>query len=701
MRGLLRNIVVLLVSVFVCGSVMGATYTTKNNVNGKFEDASTWSGGNLPGIYESGVSFTINNSSTVEIKGKVYLNGHLNFLGGSHITLKSGSTLVVDGDLNISDYCYIDLESNASLYIKGDFKTQNLSNSYSYVEVYMSSNANVVVRENMESTAGANAYFVYQHSNADLYVFGSISGNAYYDSWSTQTAGKENNFLANEHQLSKTVNEMTSTLQDAKSFDFYRNGCTLEIPSNTVVEIPQNATVYLSNITMGEGSTFINNGTVKIVEDCNNENSAYKDFNFDKNCYQYVDNSHSGNTFRNNGSFYCKNYNQKIITEGASHGNNTGQPIYWTNTGSIICSENFNMEVPQTHFFNSICGSSVRATNMNFHSHKELTLDGIYNCSVMTIDLTNGGNTVNFGSNCSTNDVSVMNQLILKNNISYLNIDGVSTLNGINADTYSSVTVQIEGELYVGNTSNKVTITGNSDSRITLCYNANVCDHKTDKTSSSSESCGDGYARTTGTVIFRVPIDGEDEKSNHAWYHNSPFNEYTGNKDYISSYDVQDLGGATLIPNSVSYENCINRQFVRGSLLPIELVSFNFDKSSNEFIWTTASEKDNDYFVVEYSKNGKDWVECTEHVQSQSDNGYTYGTEPIMPINESLFSYFRLKQVDLNGEFSYSDVITISFTVDNPCSEEYEDSKMQIREFGNRYYRLINGELIYCENDNE
>lgn len=37
----------------------------------------------------------------------------------------------------------------------------------------------------------------------------------------------------------------------------------------------------------------------------------------------------------------------------------------------------------------------------------------------------------------------------------------------------------------------------------------------------------------------------------------------------------------------------------------------------------------------------------------------------------------------------------------NPCSDEFSKNKMQIREFGNRYYRLINGELIYCENDNE
>ena len=37
----------------------------------------------------------------------------------------------------------------------------------------------------------------------------------------------------------------------------------------------------------------------------------------------------------------------------------------------------------------------------------------------------------------------------------------------------------------------------------------------------------------------------------------------------------------------------------------------------------------------------------------------------------------------------------------NPCSDEFSKNKIQIRELGNKWFRLINGELIYCENDNE
>ena len=39
--------------------------------------------------------------------------------------------------------------------------------------------------------------------------------------------------------------------------------------------------------------------------------------------------------------------------------------------------------------------------------------------------------------------------------------------------------------------------------------------------------------------------------------------------------------------------------------------------------------------------------------------------------------------------------------IDNPCSEEYESHKIQLRELGGKWFRVINGELIYCENDNE
>ncbi len=44
--------------------------------------------------------------------------------------------------------------------------------------------------------------------------------------------------------------------------------------------------------------------------------------------------------------------------------------------------------------------------------------------------------------------------------------------------------------------------------------------------------------------------------------------------------------------------------------------------------------------------------------------------------------------------------IKFNKTYCDPCDKELEHTKMQIRELGNKWFRYINGELIYCEGDN-
>ena len=51
--------------------------------------------------------------------------------------------------------------------------------------------------------------------------------------------------------------------------------------------------------------------------------------------------------------------------------------------------------------------------------------------------------------------------------------------------------------------------------------------------------------------------------------------------------------------------------------------------------------------------------------------------------------------------YSYTRVIAISFFIESPCSDEYEGTKIQIRELGGKWFRRINGGLIYCDKDNQ
>lgn len=350
-----------------------------------------------------------------------------------------------------------------------------------------------------------------------------------------------------------------------------------------------------------------------------------------------------------------------------------------------------------------------------------------------------GNMTINMQSGYSTNaeELIVDGTLTLQNGVQRLNVNKAAFLDIINTSTWNQFDVEVaEGaNLYVKNIdrTKEIQFTLTKNSSFTLCNNPS----KSSSPNSPLADYGGGkYLVTMGSAsTFNYIIDQYKYGNSEYQPTNKTVGGISGESDVnAGNYTVElqrygrtvDEGSGIRITSFIQFIRYIMSLFStreeqkvylngafadieectdaydnhKSELLPIELVSFNFNKTKNEFVWTTASETNNDYFVVEYSKNGKDWVECTERVASLSTTGYTYSTEPSMPINESLFSYFRLKQVDLNGEYSYSDVIAVSFTVENPCSEEFSNNKIQIRELGNKWFRLINGELIYCENDN-
>ena len=98
------------------------------------------------------------------------------------------------------------------------------------------------------------------------------------------------------------------------------------------------------------------------------------------------------------------------------------------------------------------------------------------------------------------------------------------------------------------------------------------------------------------------------------------------------------------------------------TLLPIELASFTATATDYGFVfnWVTASEVENDYFTLEYSIDGVDFNEI-DYVHgagtTSETSEYTYRWDEAPEFD---VVYFRLKQTDYNGEYSYSDVIVAS-----------------------------------------
>ncbi len=94
--------------------------------------------------------------------------------------------------------------------------------------------------------------------------------------------------------------------------------------------------------------------------------------------------------------------------------------------------------------------------------------------------------------------------------------------------------------------------------------------------------------------------------------------------------------------------------------LPVELLSFEAVSKDDKvvLVWSTLSELDNDFFEVERSNNSINWAVigrvngAGNSVSQINYNKVDYS--PLMGV-----SYYRLKQVDFNGEFSYSSIESV------------------------------------------
>lgn len=93
-------------------------------------------------------------------------------------------------------------------------------------------------------------------------------------------------------------------------------------------------------------------------------------------------------------------------------------------------------------------------------------------------------------------------------------------------------------------------------------------------------------------------------------------------------------------------------------ILPAEMTSFTSicEEKSERFEWTTASENRVDYFQLEYSHDGLVYIPVSQvdaMGDSQEENTYSVSVTG----NSNQQRYYRLKVVDEDGAFEYSDMI--------------------------------------------
>jgi Pregnancy-associated plasma protein-A/Secretion system C-terminal sorting domain len=223
----------------------------------------------------------------------------------------------------------------------------------------------------------------------------------------------------------------------------------------------------------------------------------------------------------------------------------------------------------------------------------------------------------------------------------------LTTIQNLSNHDYGCTTVEIDrvGTAAVSNAGKtftsktfKVTPTTNNSSgqnRITLYY-------------SGSEVSG--WASATGAGVNAMSVF----KSNGA---------ISAASSVIEGVSVSSTNFGTSTAFSATFNTGFSGFGVANStVLAVDLLAFEGIKGNKnvKLRWKTASEKNNDYFVIEKSSDGQVFEAMTkvtsQGVSSDVLNYETLDNEPSLGMN-----YYRLKSVDKGGQIATSKVVSVAF----------------------------------------
>ncbi|MEM9259919.1 MAG: T9SS type A sorting domain-containing protein, partial [Bacteroidota bacterium] len=234
---------------------------------------------------------------------------------------------------------------------------------------------------------------------------------------------------------------------------------------------------------------------------------------------------------------------------------------------------------------------------------------------------------------------------------------------GENVVTSGSVTVDrsmgVVGEIIPGFFPTPVytapTLNDNTTGRFAYSWQQNI----------PAEFIPDGIIITiTPKVLFSVTMrftsGGEGQPDNICFESDDIFDDQT----FIACPSDGQVPPSIQCPADPSINQLTEDVFnCNATALPVELLAFTATPAGKQvqLSWTTANEQNNDYFTIERSADGGNFtplitvpgtgtVQVEQHYES-------WDNQPQRGLN-----YYRLKQVDFDGAFTYSDVRLVEFT---------------------------------------
>ena len=501
----------------------------------------------------------------------------------------------------------------------------------------------------------------------------------------------------------------TSGIQSSTATDRWidLNGATKTISVTTA------ANSSTSNFNLNSGASYTLNNSLTI-------NKFYMSTGV--NSFTVAD----GQTFTLNSTIYTQ-ANSSFTLTGAANMNVAGNAWLAHGAGCIFTLNTGTLDVDGELRFTETVNGTFNANSGTVKAGGDIPAgggnSGTANWGTATLEIDGGANQVVAGSNLALHD------FVINNSSGDVNLNDDATVSGTLTMTSGDLIIETAETLTIDDTDDTGISGGSASTHIVTSGTATIIDTYS-STTKITYPLGDGTNyrplaltpssanSTTWTVAYTAVGHSDTDVSGDldhissmeywtcdrsggspadaimelTWHSGSVVNDYANLT--IAHYDgTTDWDGIASTPVGTNSSGTITSDaavttfspFTIGSRssanpLPIRILYFDvrFNEKFDHVIldWRTASEKNNDYFSIERSVDGINWIKIGEV------NGA--GTSNI-PVSYQYFdfdvfrglTYYRLKQVDFDGEFDYSDIKLVNFqkaenlVYPNPSSGEF------------------------------
>ena len=171
-----------------------------------------------------------------------------------------------------------------------------------------------------------------------------------------------------------------------------------------------------------------------------------------------------------------------------------------------------------------------------------------------------------------------------------------------------------------------------------------------------------GGDHTTGILVDAFGVINEDGTGKDWEYLDSRAvrisNRKAGGSKGNSTFNAADWS----IPASAAVADMSPGVKEGSQSLPVKLISFTAQQFDENIIlkWQTASEHNNDYFTLERAFNTQDFEEVARIMGAGNSNEVQSYKFLDQDVDLSNSIYYRLKQTDYDGAFTYSEIIAVN-----------------------------------------